>query len=62
MATTLDHAANIVVLQVADQQFGLVVDQVNDTEEIVVKPLGKQFKGTVAHSPARRSWAMAGWR
>src|SRR5208282_2169178 len=32
VATTLDHAANIVVLQVGDQQFGLVVDEVNDTE------------------------------
>lgn len=36
---------NIVVLQADDRQFGLVVDQINDTEEIVVKPLGKQLKG-----------------
>jgi len=36
---------NIVVLQADDRQFGLVVDEVNDTEEIVVKPLGKQLKG-----------------
>jgi two-component system chemotaxis sensor kinase CheA len=36
---------NIVVLQADDRQFGLVVDGINDTEEIVVKPLGKQFKG-----------------
>ena len=35
---------NIVVLKADDRQFGLVVDAVNDTEEIVVKPLGKQFK------------------
>ncbi len=35
---------NIVVLQADDRQFGLVVDDINDTEEIVVKPLGKQFK------------------
>lgn len=34
---------NIVVLQADDRQFGLVVDEINDTEEIVVKPLGKQF-------------------
>lgn len=33
---------NIVVLQADDRQFGLVVDEVNDTEEIVVKPLGQQ--------------------
>ena len=35
----------IVVLQADDRQFGLVVDGVCDTEEIVVKPLGKQLKG-----------------
>ncbi len=39
------NAANIVVLQAEGRQFGLVVDEINDTEEIVVKPLGKQFKG-----------------
>ncbi|MGE0814071.1 MAG: chemotaxis protein CheW [Vicinamibacterales bacterium] len=37
--------ANIVVLKADDRQFGLVVDGVNDTEEIVVKPLGRQLKG-----------------
>src|SRR5262249_50415947 len=37
-------AINIVVLQAGDRQFGLVVDQINDTEEIVVKPLRKQLK------------------
>jgi two-component system, chemotaxis family, sensor kinase CheA len=37
-------AVNIVVLQADDRQFGLVVDQINDTEEIVVKPLRKQLK------------------
>ena len=35
---------NIVVLQADDRQFGLVVDEVRDTEEIVVKPLGKELK------------------
>jgi len=35
---------NIVVLQADGRQFGLVVDEINDTEEIVVKPLGKQLK------------------
>jgi two-component system chemotaxis sensor kinase CheA len=39
-----DDVVNIVVLKADDRQFGLVVDSVNDTEEIVVKPLGKQFK------------------
>ena len=36
---------NIVVLQADDQSFGLVVDEITDTEEIVVKPLSKQLKG-----------------
>jgi two-component system chemotaxis sensor kinase CheA len=35
---------NIVVLQADDRQFGLVVDDIHDTEEIVVKPLGKELK------------------
>jgi len=38
------HSVNIVVLQADDRQFGLVVDEINDTEEIVVKPLSKQLK------------------
>jgi two-component system chemotaxis sensor kinase CheA len=37
---------NIVVLQADDRMFGLVVEGINDTEEIVVKPLGKRLKGT----------------
>src|SRR5690606_28661195 len=37
--------ANIVVLQADDRQFGLVVESILDTEEIVVKPLGRQLKG-----------------
>jgi two-component system, chemotaxis family, sensor kinase CheA len=43
-ATEKDGAVNIVVLQADERQFGLVVDQINDTEEIVVKPLRKQLK------------------
>jgi len=38
------NGVNIVVLQADGRQFGLVVDEINDTEEIVVKPLGKQLK------------------
>jgi two-component system chemotaxis sensor kinase CheA len=37
-------AVNIVVLQADDRHFGLVVDEINDTEEIVVKSLRKQLK------------------
>lgn len=35
---------NIVVLQADDKQFGLIVDKIADTQEIVVKGLGRQFK------------------
>jgi two-component system chemotaxis sensor kinase CheA len=44
------NAMTIVVLKADDRQFGLVVDQVNDTEEIVVKPLSPQLKGIGAFS------------
>jgi two-component system chemotaxis sensor kinase CheA len=40
-----DREVNIVVLQADGHPFGLVVDDINDTQEIVVKPLGKQLKG-----------------
>jgi len=39
------EVANIVFLQAGDRKFGLVVDEVNDTQEIVVKPLGRQLRG-----------------
>ncbi|HAM73342.1 MAG TPA: histidine kinase, partial [Verrucomicrobiales bacterium] len=45
-------AVNIVVLQADGRQFGLVVDEINDTEEIVVKPLGKQLKGITCFAGA----------
>jgi len=43
---------NIVVLQADGRPFGLVVDDINDTEEIVVKPLGKQLKGIACFAGA----------
>ncbi|PIR00104.1 MAG: histidine kinase [Nitrospinae bacterium CG11_big_fil_rev_8_21_14_0_20_45_15] len=43
---------NIVVLQADDRHFGLVVEAINDTEEIVVKPLGQQVKNISAYSGA----------
>ena len=46
------EAVNIVVLQADNRRFGLVVDQVNDTEEIVVKPLGQHLKGITAFAGA----------
>jgi two-component system chemotaxis sensor kinase CheA len=45
-------AVNIVVLQADGHPFGLVVDEINDTEEIVVKPLGKQLKGVASFAGA----------
>jgi two-component system chemotaxis sensor kinase CheA len=53
----LDHdsdsgVVNIVVLQAEDKQFGLVVDSINDTQEIVVKPLGRQLKGLSVYAGA----------
>lgn len=42
----------MVVLQAEDRQFGLVVDGINDTQEIVVKPLGKQLKGLTVYAGA----------
>jgi chemotaxis protein histidine kinase CheA len=43
---------NIVVLQADGRQFGMVVDEINDTEEIVVKPLGKQLKSITCFAGA----------
>lgn len=46
------EAVSMVVLQAEDRQFGLVVDGINDTQEIVVKPLGKQLKGIAVYAGA----------
>jgi two-component system, chemotaxis family, sensor kinase CheA len=46
------EAVSMVVLQAEDRQFGLVVDGINDTQEIVVKPLGKQLKGLTEYAGA----------
>jgi len=46
------EAVNIIVLQADDRQFGLVVDHINDTQEIVVKPLGKQLKSVACYAGA----------
>ncbi len=43
---------NIVVLQAEERQFGLVVDGISDTQEIVVKPLGKLLKGVSCYAGA----------
>jgi len=51
-ADELPDVLNIVVLQADNRQFGLVVDAVSDTEEIVVKPLGKELKSLSAFAGA----------
>jgi two-component system, chemotaxis family, sensor kinase CheA len=47
-----NEALNIVVLRADDRQFGLIVDKINDSEEIVVKPLSKQLKNVSLYSGA----------
>jgi two-component system chemotaxis sensor kinase CheA len=44
--------AYVVVMQVGDTRFGLIVDQVFDTEEIVVKPLSKRLGSVTQYSGA----------
>ncbi|MDW8373713.1 MAG: chemotaxis protein CheA [Planctomycetota bacterium] len=46
------QALNIVVLQADEHQFGLIVDEVLDTGEIVVKPLDKQLKSLSVYAGA----------
>lgn len=43
---------NIVVLRAGQRRFGLVVDAINDTQEIVVKPLGKLLEGLSIYAGA----------
>ncbi len=43
---------HIAVLQAGDRSFGLVVEAINDTEEIVVKPLSKHLKGIPLYAGA----------
>ncbi len=45
-------SVNIVVLRADERQFGLVVDEINDSEEIVVKPLSRQLKNINVYSGA----------
>lgn len=47
-----DDGINIVVLQADDREFGLVVDEISDTAEIVVKPLGRMLKHVSAFAGA----------
>ena len=46
------RATNIVVLSAGEVRFGLIVDQVGDTGEIVVKPLSKHVKQIACYDGA----------
>jgi two-component system chemotaxis sensor kinase CheA len=47
-----DEVVNIIVLESEGGPFGLIVDQVQDTQEIVVKPLGRQLKSVTVFAGA----------
>ena len=48
--SSLNNRANIVVLKAGTERFGLIVDAVVDTEEIVVKPLHDQLASCAAYA------------
>ncbi len=50
LVPTYEDGLTILVLKIEDREFGLVVDRVLDTEEIVVKPLSPQLKNLSAFS------------
>jgi two-component system chemotaxis sensor kinase CheA len=47
-----EAGSNLIVLQADGRQFGLVVDEINDTQEIVVKPLSKIFRSLTCYAGA----------
>jgi two-component system chemotaxis sensor kinase CheA len=51
-AASTDTSTFLLVLQAEGHQFGLVVDSISDTEEIVVKPLGKELKNLPVYAGA----------
>lgn len=44
ISADIPHSINLIIIQADNYQFGLIVDTIEDIEEIVVKPLGKQLK------------------
>ncbi|BBO35209.1 chemotaxis protein CheW [Lacipirellula parvula] len=55
IATTSDDSqltTNIIVVESGQQRFGIVVDALHDSEEIVVKPLGRHIKNAPCLSGA----------
>lgn len=49
---TENQDINILVLAAGDMQYGLIVDGLNDSEEIVVKPLGRHIKDCECYAGA----------
>ncbi len=45
-----NSTSSIIVVQSENQKFGIIVDEALDTEEIVVKPLGKHVQSIFAYS------------
>lgn len=48
----VEKALNIVVVSAGDMHYGLIVDHMLDSEEIVVKPLGQHLQGCRAYAGA----------
>jgi two-component system chemotaxis sensor kinase CheA len=51
-APLYEHGADVVVVKASGTLLGIVVDDVMDTEEIVVKPLGRELRGIDVFSGA----------
>ncbi len=47
-----DSAYNIVIVNAGELNYGLIVDNLLDSEEIVVKPLGRHFRGIQTYAGA----------
>ncbi|MGE8289592.1 MAG: chemotaxis protein CheW, partial [Stenotrophomonas sp.] len=52
VTATLSPLLTIVVLQVGEARFGLVVDQVRGREEVVIKPLPRALRGLRGYAGA----------
>ena len=50
--TDAGDAVTVVVVQADDVRFGLCVSEVHDTQEIVVKPIGRQLRGLPMYAGA----------
>ena len=61
-AGVLPDVVTIVVLQAEDRSFGLIVDSIDDSVEIVVKPLGQHLRAIpLTWFPRRAGAAFWNW-